>query len=57
MKVEKEYKKCIEDNCNEPVKFVRHTQFAGSHPFCEVHAKQENDFMEDDSYTCWSEIQ
>lgn len=28
---------CEDENCKNPVRFIRHTQFAGSHPFCEAH--------------------
>lgn len=42
--------------CSEPATWVRSTQFAGDHPFCEEHAKQEDDFNENDSYTFWYEI-
>ena len=40
--------------CGEPAEWTRHTQFAGDHPYCEEHAKKEDDFGEDDSYTFWS---
>ena len=46
--------KCIE--CDKPAVWVRHTQFAGDHPYCDTHAKQEKDFGENDSYTYWSEV-
>lgn len=39
--------------CENQADYIRHTQFAGSHPLCEEHAKQEKDFMKDDSYTSW----
>lgn len=29
-------------------KYIRHTQFAGSHPYCEEHAKLEKDFNDMD---------
>ncbi len=45
---------CLE--CNKPANWIRHTQFSGSHPFCEEHAKKEKDFGEDDSYKFWEEI-
>ena len=44
--------KCLE--CGEPAEWTRHTQFAGNHPYCEEHAKKEDDFGEDDSYTFWT---
>lgn len=43
--------KCIE--CDKPAVWVRSTQFAGDHPYCEEHAEQESDFGENDSYTYW----
>lgn len=43
--------------CGKPADWVRSTQFAGEHPYCEHHAKQEDDFGEDDSYTFWYNIQ
>ena len=46
--------KCIE--CDEPAAWVRHTQFAGDHPYCDKHARQEKDFGENDSYAYWSEV-
>ncbi len=44
---------CIE--CDKPAVWVRSTQFAGDHPYCLEHAKQESDFNENDSYTFWYE--
>ncbi len=47
--------KCIE--CDKDADYIRHTQFAGDHPYCELHAKKEKDFLkEDDSYFFWSKI-
>lgn len=40
-------------SCDKDAAFERHTQFAGIHYYCEVHAKQEDDFMENDSYQFW----
>jgi hypothetical protein len=45
-------KKCV--MCDEPAVCIRHTQFAGDHPFCEDHAKMEEDFGVNDSYAYWS---
>lgn len=42
--------------CGKPVEWVRCTQFAGKHPYCEHHAKQEDDFGEDDSYAYWEKL-
>lgn len=46
--------KCLE--CEEPATWIRHTQFAGSHPFCEKHAKLQSDFYDSDSYLDWEEL-
>ena len=47
--------KCIE--CDKPAKWVRSTQFAGKHPYCETHAELEPDFFEeDDDYQFWKEL-
>jgi hypothetical protein len=45
---------CLE--CNKPAQWVRSTQFAGEHPYCEEHAIQEKDFHDADSYMYWYEI-
>jgi hypothetical protein len=43
--------------CGKPATWVRHTQFAGSHPFCAEHAKMEEDFgQSDSSYFFWKEL-
>jgi hypothetical protein len=47
--------KCLE--CDRPAVWIRHTQFAGDHPYCDTHARQEKDFGEDDSYTYWTEVE
>jgi len=46
--------KCLE--CDKPAECVRHTQFAGNHPYCLEHAQRESDYGQDDSYTYWSEV-
>ena len=46
--------KCIE--CEEVATWIRHTQFAGTHPFCEHHAKLQTDFYNSDSYLDWEEL-
>jgi hypothetical protein len=46
--------KCIV--CDEPTEFIRHTQFASSHPFCEKHAKEEEDFHQSTSYLDWEKL-
>lgn len=47
--------KCLE--CNKTASWLRHTQFAGVHPYCEEHAKAETDFGQDDSYTFWENVE
>lgn len=46
--------KCLE--CDKPAEWVRCTQFAGDHPYCDDHARQEKDFGEDDSYAYWVKV-
>lgn len=42
------------DECGQPAKWVRATQFSGNHYFCEEHAHQEKNFgAEDPSYFVW----
>ncbi len=45
---------CID--CEKPAVWVRHTQFAGDHPFCDQHAKSEKDFGKVDSCTDWERL-
>lgn len=42
--------------CGKNATWIRSTQFAGDHPFCEEHAKMESDFCENDSYTFWYKV-
>ena len=42
--------------CNAPTVWIRSTQFAGDHPFCDKCARQEEDFGKNDSYEFWYEI-
>ena len=42
--------------CNKPADWIRSTQFAGDHPFCDEHARQEQGFGENDSYEYWYKI-
>jgi len=51
---EMEREKCVE--CNEPADWMRCTQFAGNHPYCDAHAKLESDFNDSDSYLYWTEL-
>ena len=44
--------RCLE--CGAKATHIRHTQFAGDHPYCLEHAQKEKDFNENDSYTYWS---
>ncbi len=46
--------KCLE--CNKDAEWIRCTQFAGDHPYCDEHARQEKDFGENDSYAYWVEV-
>jgi len=39
--------------CDNQSDWVRCTQFAGDHPFCDSCAHKEEDFGEDDSYLYW----
>ena len=34
--------------CDEPATWIRYTQFAGNHPFCDKHAELESDFNDGD---------
>ena len=46
--------RCVE--CNKVAVWARHTQFAGTHPYCDEHAKAQTDFLKEDSYTFWENI-
>jgi hypothetical protein len=43
-------------DCDQPVAWVRYTQFAGNHPYCDEHAKLQQDFGTNDSYLYWKEL-
>lgn len=43
--------------CDEKAQWVRHTQFAGDHPYCDLHALMQEDFGKDDSYAFWAEFE
>jgi len=45
--------KCLE--CDAQAAHIRHTQFAGNHPYCQQHAMAQEDYYVDDSYTYWTE--
>ena len=34
--------------CDKPATWMRYTQFAGNHPFCDKHAELETDFNDGD---------
>lgn len=54
-KVNKVIEMCLE--CGEPADWIRCTQFAGNHPYCDKHARLESDFEEEgDSYKDWHKI-
>ncbi len=47
--------RCLE--CDEPATWMRSMQFAGDHPYCDKHARMQNDFEDEpDSYSYWYEI-
>lgn len=46
---------CME--CNQPAVWVRSTQFAGEHFYCEEHAKEQSDFGQSDSYEYWYKLE
>jgi hypothetical protein len=46
---------CVE--CELKAKYVRHTQFAGNHPYCETHALMEKDFLDDESDNFWEKLE
>lgn len=48
------HERCLE--CGAKAVWIRSTQFAGDHPYCEEHARQEKDFGENDSYAYWYEV-
>ncbi len=43
--------KCL--SCGKEADWVRYTQFAGDHPFCDECARKEVDFLEENSYHFW----
>jgi hypothetical protein len=43
--------------CGAPAEWIRCTQFAGDHPYCEHHARKEDDFGTDDSYEFWKKLE
>ncbi|MFA6407352.1 MAG: hypothetical protein WCV80_01445 [Candidatus Paceibacterota bacterium] len=53
-KQQQEVKKC--SGCDENATWIRHTQFAGNHPFCAGCAKKEKDFRKRNSTVFWEWI-
>jgi hypothetical protein len=48
--------KCLA--CEQPAVWMRCTQFAGDHPYCDYHARKESDFNDEpDSYSYWYRIE
>lgn len=46
---------CLE--CHDVATWVRRTQFAGDHPYCQEHAEQEDNWgKEDPSYFVWEAL-
>lgn len=43
-------------DCTKEATYIRHTQFAGSHPLCDEHAQEDKNFLVNDSYTCWEVV-
>jgi len=43
--------------CDENARWLRCTQFAGDHPFCDLHALTEEGFGTNDSYEYWTEVE
>jgi len=44
------------EDCDQPALYIRHTQFAGSHPLCALHALKDKDFLKNDSYQSWEKL-
>lgn len=43
--------------CTELATWMRYTQFSGNHPFCDKHARSEEDFGVTDDYQDWEPIE
>lgn len=43
-------------DCDKNAAYIRHTQFAGSHPYCVEHARKEKDFNDEDWETLIDEV-
>ena len=46
---------CCEEGCGKPAAWIRKTQFAGNHSYCEKHAEKEPDFT-GPGEAMWEEI-
>jgi hypothetical protein len=48
---------CFAQNCHQGADWVRRTQFAGNHYYCDAHARQEEDFGQTDpGYFIWEDL-
>ena len=59
MKQSNEVPTCVGDaygDCDQPALYVRHTQFAGSHPLCALHALKDSNCLMEDSYQFWEKL-
>jgi len=45
------------EDCTDNAVYIRHTQFAGSHPLCEKHASEDENFLKTDSYQSWEKLE
>lgn len=49
------HEQCLQ--CELRAQYLRHTQFAGSHPLCEEHAKADPEFMSNESDNGWEKLE
>lgn len=52
--------KCIGtgyENRDKEAEYIRHTQFSGNHPLCDKHAKEDKNFLVNDSYMGWEKLE
>jgi hypothetical protein len=54
--VKKEEVKEICMDCEADAVWYRRTQFAGDHPYCDLHAKLQKDFQKEDGYMFWQTV-
>ncbi len=45
-----------DEQCKKYPRYIRHTQFAGSHYFCYEHAIKESDFGVNDDCKDWEDL-